>query len=91
VVRLRLLETVRQYAGEKLVDSGEAAAVRDRHRDWYLALAEHAASGPLGPKQVQWSGQLELEHDNVRAALAWSQADPDGAEKKSDWLARVGP
>jgi predicted ATPase len=62
--RYRMLETIRHYAEEKLVDSGEAAALRDRHRDCFVALAEEAAAGLRGPGQVQWVERLETEHDN---------------------------
>jgi non-specific serine/threonine protein kinase len=70
--RYRLLETVRQYAREKLDDAEEGVAVRDRHRDWYLALAEAAEPELHGARVVEWLGRLEREHDNLRAALAWS-------------------
>ncbi|MGH2601998.1 MAG: ATP-binding protein, partial [Dehalococcoidia bacterium] len=72
IVRYRLLETVRQYAGEKLDESGEVAATRDRHLDWYLALAQSAAGAYRGPHEPAWLTRLEQEHDNLRAALAWS-------------------
>ena len=77
--RYHLQETIRQYAAEKLLDAGEAAAVRARHRDVFLALAERAAPELGGRDQVAWLDRLEAEHDNLRAALAWSQAgDQDG-------------
>jgi hypothetical protein len=63
----------------RLIDSGEAAPLRDLHCDFYVALAEKGASGVIGPDQVEWVERLETEHDNLRAALAWCQADPDGA------------
>jgi predicted ATPase/DNA-binding XRE family transcriptional regulator len=88
--RYRLLETVRQYAEEKLVDSGEAAALRERHRDWNLALAEDAVAGLSGPDQVEWLERLEMEHDNLRAALAWCQADPEGAEQEERLAGGLG-
>jgi tetratricopeptide (TPR) repeat protein len=90
VQRYRLLETIRQYAEEKLVDSGEAAALRDRHRDYYLALAEEAAAGLLGPDQVLWVERLETEHDNFRAALSWCHAAPDGADKQERLAGALG-
>ena len=80
-VRYRFLETIRQYADEKLVQAGEAAeAVRRRHRDWYLDLAERAVDGMEGADQKQWLDRLELEHDNLRAALTWSAASPHGSD-----------
>ena len=70
--RYRLLETMRQYAQEHLDAAGETVAVRDRHRGWCLALAEEGEVGIKGPAQVAWLHRLEMEHDNLRAALAWS-------------------
>jgi predicted ATPase/DNA-binding SARP family transcriptional activator len=68
-MRYRLLETVRQYAGGRLVASGEDSAAQRRHAEWYLALAEQAAPELSGEQQAQWFGVLEVEHDNLRAAL----------------------
>jgi predicted ATPase len=70
--RYRLLETIRQYAGEKLVSAGEAEAVRDRHLDWYLRLAEQAKPELIGPNQVAWLDRLERDQANLRAALEWA-------------------
>jgi non-specific serine/threonine protein kinase len=78
VVRYRFLQTIRQYAEQKLIDAGEADHGRTRHRDWYLNLAEQAVDGMVGANQKAWWQCLEREHDNLRAALAWSAADPDG-------------
>ena len=72
-VRYRFLETVRQYGLEKLDESGETEAIRKRHRDWYLGLAERAEPELQGVKQAAWFDQLEAEHDNLRAALKSSQ------------------
>lgn len=69
VIRYRLLETVRQYAQEKLADSGEGTEVRRRHCDWHVALAEQAEPELRGPAQSEWLNRLEAEHDNLRAAL----------------------
>jgi tetratricopeptide (TPR) repeat protein len=71
--RYRLLETVRQYARDRLLEAEEAAAVRERHRDWCLALAEEAEPGLLGESQTAWLDRLEREHDNLLAALEWCQ------------------
>ncbi|MBV9797145.1 MAG: adenylate/guanylate cyclase domain-containing protein, partial [Solirubrobacterales bacterium] len=68
-VRYRLLETVRQYALERLLDSGEAAGVRDRHRDAMLELAEAIAPQLHGPSQREWLEVLDREAANLTAAL----------------------
>ena len=73
-IRYRLLETVRQYAQDKLSESGEAASLRDRHLDYFLKLAGRAELELVGADQRLWFNRLELEHDNFRLALAWSLA-----------------
>ena len=76
--RYRLLETIRQYARDKLLESGEGADVRSRHLRFYLAYAETARPRLRGPDMLMWLDRLELEHDNLRAALAWAmECDPD--------------
>ena len=77
----RLLETVRQYAGERLAERGEADAVRDAHLAWCLTLSEEADSYLRGPEQGVWLSRLEAEHDNLRAGLTWGQASTDGAAR----------
>ena len=71
--RYRLLETVRQYARERLEASGEAAAWRTMHRDYFLRLAEQAQDEFRGPEQASWLERLEAEHGNLRAALDFCQ------------------
>ncbi len=71
-VRYRLLETVRQYGQRKLEEAGEVANTRTRHRNFFLALAEHAEPELRGQKQPLWLHRLEQEHDNLRAAIEWS-------------------
>jgi non-specific serine/threonine protein kinase len=71
--RFRLLETLRQYAQERLAAGGGSAAARDRHAAYYLALAE-ASRPPFAEHHDRaWLARLEREHDNLRAALAWTQ------------------
>jgi predicted ATPase/DNA-binding CsgD family transcriptional regulator len=72
--RIVQLETIRDYALERLEASGEAATIRRRHAEYFLALAESAESRLRGPEQHVWLDRLEREHDNIRAALSWSQA-----------------
>ncbi|HUS17830.1 MAG TPA: tetratricopeptide repeat protein, partial [Chloroflexia bacterium] len=79
-VRYTCLETIRQYAREKLAATDEASHVRAQHRAWCVALAEEAEEQLRGPNQAHWRQVLEREHDNLRAALEWDQADPDGGE-----------
>jgi predicted ATPase/class 3 adenylate cyclase len=71
--RFRRLETVRQYALEKLLESGEASALRDKHLEWFLKLVEEAETKMYGPEQYAWINRLEADHDNLRSALEWSQ------------------
>jgi predicted ATPase/class 3 adenylate cyclase len=78
--RYSLLDMVRQYSRERLLESGEAEQTGRRHRDFFLALAERAVPELVGPDQIQWLDRLDLEHENFRAALTWCQADPDGIE-----------
>jgi predicted ATPase/class 3 adenylate cyclase/DNA-binding CsgD family transcriptional regulator len=74
--RYRLLETVRHYALEKLGESGEADAVRARHRDHYTSMAA-LLDGPSGSDYGQRVEQAETEIDNLRAAFAWSRESGD--------------
>jgi tetratricopeptide (TPR) repeat protein len=79
--RLLMLQTIREYGLERLEQSGEAAAIRDRHADAYCALAAEAAPNVFGKDQRLWLDRLERDHDNFRAALDWcvSQGDAERA------------
>ena len=72
--RYRMLEPIRQFAVEQLGTGDEAIAARDRHLAWLVDLAERAEPGMWGPRQVEWLERLDLEQDNIRAALEWSKA-----------------
>jgi tetratricopeptide (TPR) repeat protein len=67
-------EVVRQYAHEQLQAAGELEQTRDRHLEHLLALAEAAEPELMRAEQKHWLHQLELEHDNLRAALQWALA-----------------
>ena len=77
--RYRLLETVRQYAARQLEGKGPAAVhdTQVAHRDHYLGLAESAAPQLIAHDQAAWLDRLELELDNLRAAIAFSLTQPD--------------
>jgi predicted ATPase/class 3 adenylate cyclase len=74
--RYRFLETIRQYARGRLFESEETAGVADRHLALFLALAQEAERCLGGPEQREWLDRLQAEHDNLRAAMEWSRADP---------------
>ena len=94
--RYRLLEIVRQYVLMKLVVNHEAITARRRHAEYYLGLAEEVLSYLITPVQPAWFDRMEIEHDNLRAALAWSLSAPGGGElglrlaatARSFWQAR---
>lgn len=89
-MRYQLLETVREYARERLVENGEAEAMRRQHAEFYLAVAETAEPQLSGPGQAVWLDRLELEHDNFRTALRWS-LEAGEAEVALRLAAALGP
>jgi predicted ATPase/class 3 adenylate cyclase len=78
--RYRLLDTVRQYAQERLDESGDGDEVRARHLAFYLALAEAASPALVGPDQGAWLARLDLERENLLSAHAWCDRAEGGAE-----------
>src|SRR5262249_9781222 len=78
--RYRLLEIIRQDSRVRLLEPGEAVLLRRRHRDFYLALAERAEPELQRAEQVAWLKRLDLEQDNLRAALDWCLGDEEGVE-----------
>ena len=83
--RYSLLETIRHYAAERLAQGpgSEPDQTRAAHRDYYLALVETADAHLRGPEEALWLDRLEVEFDNIRAALAFSLADPASADPGS--------
>lgn len=69
--RYYLLETIRQYGSEALQASGQSRIVQRNHAQFFCTLAEQTDPKLRGPDQVMWLDRLEMEHDNLRAALAW--------------------
>jgi predicted ATPase/class 3 adenylate cyclase len=78
--RYRLLETVRQYAEERLTETAEDEETRRRHLDFYLAFVEKAGAGLIGEDQSTWLEQLDADRENVLSAHAWCLRTRDGAE-----------
>ena len=76
--RYRMLETIREYALERLAASGDLDATRQRHADYYVALAEQAESELWGPEEQVWLRRMEQEHENFRAVLRWAGEQGDG-------------
>lgn len=80
-VRYRMLETMRQFALERLAESGEQQAARARHLVCFLALAEDAKAQLEGPNQGAWLKRLDCDRDNLLSAHTWCNHADDGAER----------
>jgi predicted ATPase/DNA-binding CsgD family transcriptional regulator len=95
--RYRLLETVRVYARQRLIERGEAEALSTRHLDFYVTLAERAEAELEGPGFGEWLFRLGGELDNLRAAMDWAAASGEaekglrlvGATTIMWWLTRM--
>ena len=77
--RYRMLETIRQYAQDKLADAGEVEATRTRHLAWFRAFALEAEPELTGPAQAEWLARLDTEAENLRAAMDWCSARAESA------------
>ena len=98
-LRYRLLETIRQFAAERLAETGPggAAAVAAAHRAHFLSVAEAAAPHLTGPDQGRWLARLDADQANLQRATAHAAADPDGTTLalrfgvalKRYWIARL--
>lgn len=87
--RYRTLETVRQYAQDRLRERGEWEETRRAHRAFYLQLAEEAAPQLRGPDQKRWLDRLETEIDNLRAALLSCEDKPQRDEEEAEMVQRT--
>jgi non-specific serine/threonine protein kinase len=79
--RYRFLETVRQFAYEKLKSSRADSAVRRRHLEYFLSVAEGAEGGLVGADQAQWLIRLERDHENIVGAIRWSLDEGFGGDE----------
>lgn len=79
--RFLMLETIREYALERVGGAGDESAARRAHATHFAQLAEEAGTGLQGPEQQRWRDRLDVELDNLRAAVAWSA---DGSENPAD-------
>jgi len=78
--RYRLLETVREYARERLAESRELEEACNRHLGFYVGFSEQARPQLVGPDQGRWLARVDLERENILAAHAWCSRAPRGAE-----------
>ena len=90
VLRYRILEVIRQFASEQLIEAGESSTLHDRHLAYYLELAETAAPQLHTTQQIEWSVLLEQEVENLRAALHRSLGSPS-AESALRLSGALGP
>jgi len=92
--RYAFLETIRQYALEKLVEAGEASELRDRHLDYLLQRMQQSPQSMFRLESIETLDETEVEHDNLRAALEWATSNqPEKALKLAQavggfWTAR---
>jgi predicted ATPase/DNA-binding NarL/FixJ family response regulator len=86
VTHYRMLEALRDYGHDRLVEYGEEGLLRRKHRDWYRQLARRARDDWLSERQENWYAQLRRAHPNMRAAVDFCLAEPGGAEVALDIL-----
>jgi predicted ATPase/DNA-binding CsgD family transcriptional regulator len=79
-LRYRMLDTIREYGRDRLRASGEEAVAWRRHRDWHRRLVHQAAADLIGPRHGDWQVRLNRKLPDIRAALRFSLAEPDGAD-----------
>src|SRR3712207_2435689 len=84
-LQVSMLETIREYALERLAERGELPQLRERHAAHFLALAEQAAKELTGPEQESWLLRLGREHDILRVASNWAFDS-----QRWDFAARLG-
>src|SRR6516165_6543089 len=88
--RYSMLETLRQFAQERLEETGDADHWRRRHAEHYATWANEAALGLVGPDEALWVTRLRKEIDNIRAAVSWALERDEPAERELG-VSIVGP
>jgi non-specific serine/threonine protein kinase len=88
--RFVMLETIHEYAREKLQESGEAGEIQRQHARYFVQLVEEAEPKLRGPAQVVWFDRLKEEQDNIRAVFEWCRGEASGAEGVQNGLRLVG-
>src|SRR5690606_39808321 len=78
-LRFRMLETIKQYAADRLAESGDAEAARRAHLNYFTGLAATAEPHLRRAEQLEWLAVLEAEHDNIAVAMRGALADADTA------------
>ncbi|HEX8917994.1 MAG TPA: tetratricopeptide repeat protein, partial [Chloroflexota bacterium] len=71
--RYGMLETIRQYARERLAESGQESELLERHAFYFAAFAEEAGQGLVGADQSAWMSRVQADLDNIRAAMLWAR------------------
>jgi predicted ATPase/DNA-binding CsgD family transcriptional regulator len=89
--RFMMLETMREYALEKLVERDEIERIQEKHARYFLAFVERAAQEWATPREAAWLARLEVQHDNLRAALNWSLAHDQDAQTSLRFVAGLAP
>jgi predicted ATPase/class 3 adenylate cyclase len=79
--RYRFLEMIRQYALDRLFESGEYEQIAEKHYFYFSKMAEKASRGLWASEQKQWLACLQMEHDNLRSALGWTKEENERAGK----------
>ena len=82
--RFGMLETIREYALERLAERGDGEAVRRRHAGFYLRARGGGRAALLGPQQLRWLERLDAERDNIRAALTWAAESGEVGDRLAD-------
>jgi predicted ATPase/DNA-binding SARP family transcriptional activator len=90
VPRYSMLETIREYAREKLKESGQEEMAEREHALYFMELAEEAQQHLTGPKQHDWLDRLEVELDNFRAALRWANRVSKGESRVETLVGDIG-